>query len=76
MTTTYRVKLIREGNTQSLILPQEFISSTTEFTLTQEEDRLILEPVKPKSLLELLSTWDDLDEDFPDVDEGLFPSEN
>lgn len=76
MSTSYRVKLLREGNTQSLVLPQDMIFSNTEFTLTQEEDRLILEPVKPKSLVELLSTWDDLDEDFPDIDEGLLPSEN
>ena len=73
MTTTYRVKLIRDGDTQSLILPQGFTFSSTEFILRQEEDRLILEPVKPQSLLELLSTWDDLDEEFPDIDEGLFP---
>lgn len=73
MTTTYRVKLIREGNTQSLILPQEFIFSTTEFTLRQEENRLILEPIQKKSLLELLSSLDDLDEEFPDVEGGLLP---
>lgn len=76
MTTTYRVKLIRDGDTQSLILPQGFIFSSTEFILRQEEDRLILEPIQKKSLLELLSSLDDLDEEFPDVEEGLLPLDN
>lgn len=52
MTTTYTVKLIREGNKQSLIIPQEFILSTTEFTLRQEDNKLILEPISKVSLLE------------------------
>jgi antitoxin VapB len=76
MTTTYRVKLIRDGDTQSLILPQGFTFSSTEFILRQEEDRLILEPIQKKSLLELLSSLDDLDEEFPDVEEGLLPLDN
>lgn len=76
MTTTYRVKLIRNGDTQSLILPQGFIFSSTEFTLRQEENRLILEPIQKKSLLELLSSLDDLDEEFPDIEEGLLPLDN
>jgi antitoxin VapB len=73
MTTTYTVKLIREGNKQSLIIPQEFILSTTEFTLRQEDDKLILEPIPKTSLLKLLSSLDDLDEEFPDIEDGLLP---
>ena len=33
----------------------------------------IISPVKKKSLLQTLSTLEPLDEDFPDVDEGLLP---
>lgn len=33
----------------------------------------IISPIKKKSLLETLSTLEPLDEDFPDVDEGLLP---
>lgn len=73
MTTTYTVKLIREGDKQSLIIPQEFILSTTEFTLRQEDDKLILEPIPKTSLLKLLSSLDDLDEEFPDIEDGLLP---
>ncbi|MCF4966444.1 type II toxin-antitoxin system Phd/YefM family antitoxin [Nostoc sp. CMAA1605] len=33
----------------------------------------IISPIKKKSLLETFSTLEPLDEDFPDVDEGLLP---
>ncbi|NES63862.1 MAG: type II toxin-antitoxin system Phd/YefM family antitoxin [Okeania sp. SIO2D1] len=33
----------------------------------------IISPLKKKSLLQTLSTLESLDEDFPDVDEGLLP---
>ena len=32
-------------------------------------DRLIVEPMPRPSLLELLSTWDPLDEEFPEIDD-------
>ncbi|MEB3340438.1 hypothetical protein [Okeania sp.] len=33
----------------------------------------IISPAKKKSLLQTLSTLEPLDEDFPDVEEGLLP---
>ncbi|MBR8835703.1 MAG: type II toxin-antitoxin system Phd/YefM family antitoxin [Stigonema ocellatum SAG 48.90 = DSM 106950] len=33
----------------------------------------IISPIKKKSLLEIFATLDDIEEDFPDVDEGLLP---
>ncbi|NEN88904.1 MAG: type II toxin-antitoxin system Phd/YefM family antitoxin [Okeania sp. SIO3H1] len=36
----------------------------------------IISPVKKKSLLQTLSTLEPLDEEFPDVDEGLLPLDN
>ena len=73
MTTTYKVKLIQKGNSQTIILPQELNLSTTEITIRQENDKLIIEPLKKKSLLEVFATLDDIEEDFPDVDQGLLP---
>jgi antitoxin VapB len=32
-------------------------------------DRLIVEPMPRPSLLELLSTWDSLDEELPEIDD-------
>ena len=73
MTTAYKVKLIQKGKTQSLTLPEEFNLATTEVTIRQEDDKLIIEPLKKKSLLETFATLEDIEEDFPDVDEGLLP---
>lgn len=45
-------------------------------TLTIIQDGIpfaIISPVKKKSLLQILSTLEPLDEEFPDVDEGLLP---
>ena len=41
----------------------------------REGDRLIIEPVKGKAstLAEAMKDWEDIDEPFPDVDEGLLP---
>ena len=76
MTNTYKVKLIKKGNTQSLTLPEELNLSTTEVTIRQEDDKLIIEPFQKKSLLEVFATLEDIEEDFPDVDEGLLPLDN
>ncbi|AFZ56769.1 AbrB/MazE/SpoVT family DNA-binding domain-containing protein [Anabaena cylindrica FACHB-243] len=73
MNTEYHVKLIQEGNTQTLTIPQELTLSTTEVIIRQEDGKLIIEPYKKKSLLEIFATLDDIEEDFSDVDEGLLP---
>ena len=73
MNTEYHVKLIQEGNSQTLTIPQELTLSTTEVIIRREEGKLIIEPYKKKSLLETFATLDDIEEDFPDVDEGLLP---
>ena len=76
MKNTYKVQLIQQGNTQSIPLPKELNLSTTEVTIRQDNEKLIIEPVKKKSLLEVLATLEDIDEDFPDIDQGLLPLDN
>lgn len=39
----------------------------------KQSDRPITEPVKKSPLPELLATWEPIEDDFPDVDEGLLP---
>ena len=41
--------------------------------LHKERERLIVESMPRKSLLEVLSEWEPLDEEFPDVDVWLAP---
>ncbi|MEM8723679.1 MAG: AbrB/MazE/SpoVT family DNA-binding domain-containing protein [Cyanobacteria bacterium P01_G01_bin.39] len=73
MTAEYHVKLIQDGNTQTLSIPQELNLSTSEVVIRQEEGKLIIEPYEKKSLLKVLANLDNLDEDFGDLDEGLLP---
>ncbi|MEA5516835.1 AbrB/MazE/SpoVT family DNA-binding domain-containing protein [Nodularia sp. UHCC 0506] len=73
MSTEYHIKLIQTGKTQSLTIPQELNLSTTEVIIRQENGKLIIEPYKKKSLLEIFATLDDIEEEFPNVDEGLLP---
>jgi len=73
MSTEYHVKLIQQGNIQTLPIPKELTLSTSDVIIRQEEGKLIIEPYKKKSLLEVFANLDDIDEEFPDVDEGLLP---
>ncbi|MBD2770707.1 antitoxin [Iningainema tapete] len=73
MSTEYHVKLIQQGNIQTLPIPQELSLSTTFVIIRQEDGKLIIEPYKKKSLLEVFANLDDIEEEFPDVDEGLLP---
>ncbi|MGL4499049.1 MAG: antitoxin [Planktothrix sp.] len=73
MSTEYHIKLIQTGNTQTLTIPQELTLSTTEVIIREDNGKLIIEPYKKKSLLEVFATLDDIEDDFPDVDAGLLP---
>ena len=73
MSTEYHVKLIQQGNIQTLPIPKELTLSTSEVIIRQEEGKIIIEHYKKKSLLEIFANLDDIDEEFPDVDEGLSP---
>ncbi len=73
MVKEYHVKLIQQGNIQTLPIPKELKITTSSVIIHQEDDKLIIEPLRQKSLLKVLSTLEPLEEDFPDIDEGLFP---
>jgi antitoxin VapB len=68
-----RVKLFRNGRNQALRIPVEFELPGKEALVHREGDRLVIEPVRKRSLLALLATLGPLDVDFPDVDENLLP---
>jgi antitoxin VapB len=73
MNNEYRTQLIHEGNYQTLQLPQELFLLTKDVSIRKEGEKLIIEPCYQKTLLEILVTLDDIDEEFPNVDEGLLP---
>lgn len=73
MPNSCHVYLLRNGQDQVLTIPREFALPGTEVLLRKEGDRLIIEPIHHGSLLALLSTLEEIPDNFPDVDEGLLP---
>lgn len=73
MQNSRHVSLLTKGQEQVLTIPHEFALSGTEVVLRKEGDRLIVEPIPANSLLALLTTLEDVTDDFPNIDEGLLP---
>ena len=69
------VRLFRNGANQAVRIPKEFELPGKEAIMHREGNRLIIELVKAKAstLAEAMKDWEDMDEPFPDVDEGLLP---
>lgn len=68
------VKLFRNGRNQAVRIPVEFELPGNEAVMRKEGDRLIIEPKHRKvDLFAWLATLEPLDDDFPDVDDGLLP---
>ena len=74
------VRLFRNGANQAVRIPKEFELPGNEAVMRREGNRLIIEAVPPKpvkgsaaALLALLATMEPIDEEFPDIDEGLLP---
>lgn len=66
--------MFRNNRNQAIRIPVEFELPGTEAIISRDGDRLIIEPVRKGGLLELLAGWEDLDDAFPDIDEGLLPA--
>lgn len=72
-----QVRLFRNGRNQAIRIPREFELPGNEAILHREENRLVIEPLRSKpGLLEVLATLGPLEEQLPDVDEGLAPAED
>ncbi|MBM3546490.1 MAG: AbrB/MazE/SpoVT family DNA-binding domain-containing protein [Alphaproteobacteria bacterium] len=71
--TTYperHVKLFKNGRNQAVRIPREFELPGEDAIMRKEGERLIIEPARRKSLLELLDSWEPLDEEFPEIEDG------
>ena len=75
MVQARQVRLFRNGRSQAVRIPKEFELPGREATIRKVGDRLILEPARRKSLLQVLAVMTPLapGEEFPDVDETLAP---
>lgn len=73
VSTERHVRLFRNGRNQAVRIPREFELAGNEAVMRREGDRLVIEPLPPRGLLDVLSQLSPLDEAFPDVDTGLPP---
>ena len=62
-----RAKLFRIGRDRALRIPREFDFPGNEVLMCREGDRLVLAPVKSRSLAAILDSLEPLDEEFPDI---------
>lgn len=69
--TARHVRLFRNGRNQALRIPREFELPGNKAVIRKEGERLIVEPVKKRSLLALLGTLEPIEEAFPEVHERL-----
>lgn len=69
------IRLFRNGRNQALRIPREFELPGDEALIRKEGDRLIIEAEKRHSLLALLTSWEPLYEEFPEVDDLPSPDE-
>lgn len=65
--TVRHVKLFRNGRNQAVRIPREFELPGEDAIMRKEGNRLVLEPVPPRSLLAVLRDLPTLDEEFPPV---------
>lgn len=68
--TERHAALFRNGRNQAVRIPREFEMEGTEVLIRKEGDRLILTPIRRNRLLELLASWEPLDESLPDVEDS------
>ena len=66
-----KVKLFRNGRNQAVRIPRGFELPGKDAVMRKDGERLIVEPVAPKSLLDVLATLAPLDEEFPDIPDSL-----
>ena len=67
--TERHASLFRNGRNQAVRIPREFELEGTEVLMRKEGDRLILTPIRRNRLVELLASWEPLDEGLPDVED-------
>ena len=70
-----RARLFRNGTSQAIRIPKEFELPGTVATIANAGDHLVIRPIRPSSLLELLDSMAPLgaEDAFPDIDEALKP---
>jgi len=63
------VRLFKNGRSQAVRIPREFELPGKEAIMRKDGERLIIEPAAKRSLIELLDSWDPIDEEFPPIED-------
>ncbi len=71
MAAERRVRLFRNGRNRAIRIPREFEIEGDEATIRKEGNRLIVEPIQTKGLLNVLATLKPVEDELPDIDSGL-----
>lgn len=69
MSAERHVRLFKNGRNQAVRIPREFELPGHDAIMRKEGDRLIIEPSPPRSLLNVLANLDEIDEQFPVIEE-------
>ncbi|GAB1581671.1 antitoxin [Phyllobacterium phragmitis] len=69
------VKLFRNNKSQAVRIPADFELPGDRVMIHRDGDRLIIEPVRRKNLVEVLAGLEPLgpEDQFPDIDDTLLP---
>ena len=62
-------RLFRNNRSQAVRIPADWELPGDRVAIRRDGERLILEPLRPRGLLGLLSSWEALDEALPDPDD-------
>ena len=67
--TSQHIRLIRVQHHQAIHIPHAFELPGTEAIISQEGDRLIIEPIRKRGLAAFLDSLEPIDEDFPEIED-------
>jgi antitoxin VapB len=70
MSAERQVKLFRNGRSQAVRIPREFELPGRDAVMRKEGDRLVIEPARRRSLIEILDGLERIDDDFPDIEDA------
>ena len=75
-TPDHRVRLYKNGQHQSLHIPKDLELPGDEAIIQKKGKQLIIKPLAKPSLLQTLAGLKKINENFPDVDQGLLPPDD
>ncbi len=74
--TPQHIRLLRDHHHQAIHIPHNLELPGTEAIISQEGDRLIIEPIHKRGLAAFLDSLQPIDEDFPEIEDTPPPSED